>query len=125
MSDFGNFEATEEEWDWVIGWSYLLIEPILAALYLALRNFKRMPVLATFTALFALFHIATTIADYGLIPTYVPDFRFGYDETTGKVDLDAFSFLRFSAVFAIPFLIVYFIPKIWPWRKADVVGSVS
>jgi hypothetical protein len=80
-----------------------------------------MPVLAIFTALFALFHIGTTILAFGLVPRYVPDFRFGFDEASGKVDLDIFSYLRFSAVFAVPFLIVYFIWKLWPWRGACVI----
>lgn len=112
ISDFGNLEATEEEWDWAIGWSYILIGPVLAALYLALRNFRRMPVLATFTALFALFHVATTIIEYGFIPKCVPDIRFGFDESTGMVDLSISSYLQFSAMLAVPFLIVYFLWKI-------------
>jgi len=125
MSDFDNLEATEEEWNWVIGWSYLLIGPVLAALYLAIRNFRRMPVLAIFAALFALFHVGTTIADYGLIPRYIPDFRFGFDEDTGRVDLDIVSYLRFSLMLAVPFLIVYFLWRFWPRRRPSVVAPNS
>jgi hypothetical protein len=125
MSDFGNLEATEEEWNWVIGWSYLLIGPVLAALYLAMRNFRHMPVLAIFTALFALFHVVTTISGYGLIPRYVPDFRFGFDEDTGRVDLSIVSYLKFSIMVAVPFLIVYFLWRFWPWRRASVVEPGS
>jgi len=121
MGDFNNLEATEEEWNWVIGWSYLLIGPLLAALYLAFRNFRRMPVLAIVTALFALFHVATTISDYGFIPKYVPDVRFGFDESTGAVDLSISSYLQFSATLAIPFLIVNFLWRFWPLRRASVV----
>jgi hypothetical protein len=125
MSDFGSLEATEEEWNWVIGWSYLLIGPVLAALYLALRNFRYMPVLAIFTALCALFHVITTILEFGLVPQYVPDFRFGFDESTGTVDLDIFSYLRFSVMLTVPFLIVYFLWRFWPWRSASVVEQGS
>ena len=125
MSDWDNFEATEEEWNWVIGWSYLLIGPVLAALYLAIRNFRRMPLLAIFAALFALFHIVTTVSDYGLIPRFVPDVRFGFDEDTGRVDLDIFSYLRFSLILAVPFLVVYFLLRFWPRRGAFNIRSVS
>jgi hypothetical protein len=124
MSDFGNFEATEEEWDWVIGWSYLLIGPALTALYLAIRNFRFMPVLAVFAALFALFHIVTTVLDYGLVPRYVPDVRFGFDEDTGKVDLDIISYLRFSLILAVPFLIVYFLWRFWPRKETLIARPV-
>ncbi len=116
MNDFDNLEATEEEWNWVIGWSYLLIGPVLAALYLAIRNFRLMPVLAIFAALFALFHVGTTIAYYGMIPCYILDCRFGFDEDSRTVDLDIVSYLRFSLMLAVPFLIVYFFWRLWPRR---------
>jgi hypothetical protein len=125
MSDFDNNEATEEEWNWVIGWSYLVIGPALAALYLAIRNFRYMPAVAVFAALFALFHVGTTIADYGLIPRYIPDIRFGFDESSGRVDLDFVSYLRFSLILAVPFLIVYFLWRFWPGRGAFVVRPAS
>ena len=80
-----------------------------------------MPVLAIFTALFALFHLATTIADYGFIPKYILDVRFGFDDFTGKVDLNIPSYLQFSAMLAVPFLIVYFLWRFWSLRKASVV----
>jgi hypothetical protein len=125
MSDFDNLEVTEEEWNWVIGWSYLVIGPVLAALYLAIRNFRRMPALTIFAALFALFHVVTTIFDYGLIPRFVPDVRFGFDEDTGRVDLDIVSYLRFSLILAIPFLIIYFLWRFWPRRAAYIVRAAS
>jgi hypothetical protein len=125
MGDWDNLEATEEEWNWVIGWSYLLLGPVFAALYLVLRNFRRMPVLAVFTALFALFHVITTISDYGFIPRFVPDVRFGFDESTGTVALSIISYLLFSLVLAAPFLIVYFLCKFWPWRESRGTASVS
>jgi hypothetical protein len=125
MSDFDNLEATEEDWNWVIGWSYLLIGPALAALYLAIRNFKCMPVLAIFAALFAFFHIITTITDYGLIPRFILDVRFGFDEDAGKVDLDIFSYLRFSLIAAVPFLIVYFLWRFWPTKGPFTLRPVS
>jgi hypothetical protein len=124
MSDFGNFEATEEEWDWVIGWSYLLIGPALAALYLGIRNFRFMPVLAVFAALFAVFHIVTTVSDYGLVPRYVLDVRFGFDEDTGKVDLHIISYLRFSLVLAVPFLTVYFLWRFWPRKEMLIARPI-
>lgn len=123
LSDFDNLEATEEEWNWVIGWSYLLIGPALAALYLAIRNFRQMPVLAIFVALFVLFHVGTTIADYGLIPRFVQDIRFGFDEDTGKVDLDIFLYLRFCLILAVPFLIIYFLWRFLPRREASNTPS--
>jgi hypothetical protein len=125
MDDFDNLEATEEDWNWVIGWSYLLIGPVLAALFLAVRNFRNMRVLAIFTALFALFHVVTTICDYGFIPRFVPDIRFGFDDSTGTVDLSIFSYLLFSVMFAVPFFIVYFLWRFWPWRRASVVEPGS
>lgn len=125
MNDFGNFEATEEEWDWVIGWSYLLIGPALAAVYLAFRNFRFMPVLAVFAALFALFHIITTVSDYGLVPRYVPNAGFGFDEATGKVDLDIIAYLRFSLILAVPFLIVYFLWRFWPRKETLIARPVT
>jgi len=125
LSDFDNLEATEEEWNWVIGWSYLLIGPVLAALYLAIRNIRCMPVLAIFAALFALFHVVTTVFDYGIIPRFIPDVRFGFDEDTGKVDLDIVSYLRFSLILAVPFLIVYFLGRFWPKRGAFIARPAS
>jgi drug/metabolite transporter (DMT)-like permease len=113
LSDFDNLEATEEDWNYVLGWSYLLIGPVLAALYLALRNFRRMPVLAIFTALFALFHIGTTIADYGFYPQFVPDMDPGTPPNLGIC-----GYLLSSFIIAIPFLAVYLIWKFWPNLKS-------
>jgi hypothetical protein len=125
ISDFGNIEETEEEWDWVIGWSYLLIGPSLAASYLGLRNFRRMPVLAVFATLFALFHVGTTLLDYGFYPRYMQDCRFGYDEASGTVDLDVLYFLRAAAILAAPFLAIYFIWKFLSRRRTSRAQPVT
>jgi hypothetical protein len=112
-SDFGSIESSIEDWNWVLGWSFILIGPLLGALYLALRNFRRMPFLALLTCASVGFHIYTTVYDYGFYPRFVPDMDPGT-----PISLCVPCYLRGGAIIALPFVALYLLWKFWPNLKS-------
>jgi hypothetical protein len=102
--DFGNMEATEEDWNWVTIWSFVLCIPLAAICGLVVANFRRIPILAIGVLLFSVFHFWTTFAENLLPPPY-SDFDLGIPE-----------FSKTLVIFALPFILVFFV-----WRLFDLL----
>jgi uncharacterized membrane protein (DUF485 family) len=113
FSIWDNCEAFVENWNWVMGWSFILLGPLLSALYLACRNFKRMPFVALITGLLVSFHVISTLLSYGFYPQFDPRMDPGT-----PIDLDVLYYLRAAVVVALPFIVVYLLWRFWTRLKA-------
>jgi hypothetical protein len=116
--DFGNIEATEENWDSSVVFSVIVSVPLVTASWIAIRNFSQVPILTAMLAFFTVFHLWGTACSCkcGLL-----------GEPYSDPGLSRDAFVRYFEIFGIqatPFLIAYLVWCFW-FLKARTSESAS
>jgi len=109
--DFGNLEAEEEGWDSDPVFSVIVSVPLVVASWIALRNIKRLPILALLLTLFTAFHLWSTysLCKMGFLGTPYSDPGLSTDAFKGYAET--------FGLWAIPFLTAYLLWFFWTERK--------
>jgi len=110
-ADFGNLEATEEDWDQVIVFSVLASIPLVMGAWMGLRNIRHVPFFAVVLLLLTVFHLWTTsLACFqGLLGEPYSD--------PALTRAAFFAYTRFFFLFTLPFVVAYLVWYFWRKRR--------